>query len=257
MSAARLQRAVADSGVWRDVRVVTTTASTNADLVAAARAGEPSGVVLIAEEQAKGRGRLDRSWQSPPRAGLLMSVLVRPEVTASAMPLLALLTGVALVETVRGVGRLDAMLKWPNDVIVGDRKLAGILIERVDDAVVIGVGLNVSTRASELPVETATSMTIEGGNTDRETLAKELLRALARRYLAFCDAGGGAETVLPAYRDVCVSIGRRVSLHLPEERQVTGLVTAVDDSGALVLRDDEGLETRWSAGDVVHLRAEA
>ena len=235
---------------------MTATESTNADLVAAARAGEESGLVLLAEEQTSGRGRLDRTWQSPARAGLLMSVLLRPPVPAAALPLVPLLSGVAVVETACGVGGVEAAVKWPNDVLVGGRKLAGVLVERVDNAVVVGVGLNVSTRPTELPIEMATSLGIEGGTTDRATLAKELLRALARWYVGFCDAGGAASSVLPAYREVCESIGRPVALALPDGRSVTGVVTDVDDAGLLVLRDQDGQLTRWSAGDVVHLRAD-
>lgn len=241
--------------LWRDVRVVPDTESTNADLVAAARAGEPEGLVLIAEAQSRGRGRLGRSWQSPPRAGLLMSMLVRPAVPVSALPLVPLLAGTALVEALRAVAGLDAVLKWPNDVLVAGRKLAGVLIERVDGAVVVGVGLNVSTSASELPVPTATSVALAGGVTDRESIAKEVLRAFARRYLVFCAGGGAATTVLPAYREICDSIGRRVRVDLPGGASSHGVVTEVDDAGMLVVRDDDGVAHAWSAGDVVHVQA--
>jgi BirA family biotin operon repressor/biotin-[acetyl-CoA-carboxylase] ligase len=254
LSASRLGQ-VADGRPWREIRVVAATASTNADLAAEARSGAAPGLVLFAEQQTAGRGRLDRSWDAPPRAALLVSVLLRPGVAAAALPLLPLLAGVAVVETVRSVARLHAVLKWPNDVLVEGRKVAGVLLERVEDAVVVGVGLNVSTRPTELPVETATSLAIAGGGTDRESLAKELLRALGRRYLAFCDAGGSPDSVLPAYREVCDTIGRRVEVRLPVGEPVRGLARAVDDDGMLVVVEDDGTQRRWSAADVVHLRA--
>jgi BirA family biotin operon repressor/biotin-[acetyl-CoA-carboxylase] ligase len=243
--------------MWREVRVVTTTASTNADVAAAAAAGAAEGLVVVAEHQDSGRGRLDRPWESPPRSGVLLSVLVRPDVRAAALPLLPLLTGTAVVEAVRAVGRVEAGLKWPNDVLVGDRKLGGVLVERTGDgAVVIGLGLNVSTRLDELPVPTATSLAVEGGRTDRESLVKEVLRALARRYNTYVKAEGAPESVLPAYREICETINRRVAVHVPGGEPVTGLAVAVDDGGMLVVREDDGRERAWSAGDVIHVRAE-
>lgn len=254
LSASRIAAAVVGGPLWRSVQVVERTVSTNADVVAAARAGAAEGMVLIAEEQAGGRGRLDRTWQSPPRSGLLMSLLLAPGLRPAALPLLSLVTGVAVVEAVRAVGGVDAVLKWPNDVMVGDRKLGGILVERADDRVVVGVGVNVSTRRDELPVETATSLALEGGRPDREPLAKEVLRAFARRYTAFRDSGGESSSILPAYRAVCETIGRTVMVELPGGDVVTGTAVDVDDAGMLVVRDVDGRRTTWSAGDVVHLR---
>jgi BirA family biotin operon repressor/biotin-[acetyl-CoA-carboxylase] ligase len=182
---------------------------------------------------------------------------VRPAVRPAALPLLPLLTGTAVVEAVRAVGRVESRLKWPNDVLVGDRKMGGVLVERTGDgAVVIGLGLNVTTRSDELPVPTATSLAIEGGRTDRESLVKEVLRAFARRYDTYVKAQGAPESVLPAYREICETINRRVTVHVPGGEPVTGLAVAVDDGGLLVVRDDDGRERAWSAGDVIHVRAE-
>jgi BirA family transcriptional regulator, biotin operon repressor / biotin---[acetyl-CoA-carboxylase] ligase len=254
MLGSRLARDLVRTPPWREVRVVAGTGSTNADVAAEARAGAAEGLVVFAEQQDGGRGRLDRSWQSPPRAGLLMSALLRPQVPGAVLPLVPLLTGVAVVEAVRAVAGLEAVLKWPNDVLVGDRKLGGILVERVDDAVVVGVGINVSTRPDELPVPAATSIGIEGGRTDREPLAKEVLRSLARRYVAFVEAGGSPGAVLPAYRDVCETIGRDVVVRLPGDRQASGVAVDVDDSGMLVIQTPDGMRNAWSAGDVEHVR---
>ncbi|MGZ4466556.1 MAG: biotin--[acetyl-CoA-carboxylase] ligase, partial [Nocardioides sp.] len=138
-----------DSGLWRSLDVVAEVGSTNAELVA--RAADPDvaeGVVLVAEHQVTGRGRLDRVWTSPPRAGLTVSFLLRPDVPAARRGWLPLLTGVALAEAVGEVTGVRASLKWPNDLLAGDgRKLAGILAESTGTAVVVGVGLNVSTTA--------------------------------------------------------------------------------------------------------------
>jgi BirA family biotin operon repressor/biotin-[acetyl-CoA-carboxylase] ligase len=258
LSAARLRVVTGPPSVWTRVDVVERTASTNADVVAAAEAGEPSGYVLVAEQQDGGRGRLDRMWESPPRAGLLMSLLLRPEVPAAALPLLPLLAGLAVAEAVRSVAEVPAGLKWPNDVLAGGRKLAGLLVERTTTGgVVIGIGLNVSTRREELPVDTATSLALEGGHTDREPLAKEILRALGRRYTAYADADGSPDSVIPAYREVCETIGRQVVVHLPGGASVAGAAVAVDDGGMLHVREPDGSERSWSAGDVVHVRTES
>jgi BirA family transcriptional regulator, biotin operon repressor / biotin---[acetyl-CoA-carboxylase] ligase len=250
-----LNRALDGGPVWREIRVVSSTASTNAEVAAAARDGDAEGLVVIAEQQTAGRGRLDREWSSPARAAILMSVLLRPQVDVAAWPLIPLLTGLAVVEAVVGVGGVEASLKWPNDVLVDGLKLAGVLVERVDDAVVVGVGVNVSTRPEELAVATATSLAIAGGATDREIIAKEVLRALARRYAVWHDTGGATTSVIPAYRERCETISRHVELHVPGGDVVQGVVTGVDDSGRLVLRDDAtGAERGWLVGDVIHVR---
>jgi BirA family biotin operon repressor/biotin-[acetyl-CoA-carboxylase] ligase len=262
LSAARLntvlcRRDGAARGLWREIRVVDETGSTNADVRTAAEAGEGEGFVVIAERQHGGRGRLDRQWESPARAGVLMSLLLRPTVPAAQLPLLPLLTGLAVVESVRAVAELPAMVKWPNDVLVDGRKLAGILVERTaDGAVVVGIGINVSTRAEELPVPTGTSIQMAGGAPDRESLVKEVLRAFERRYLAFDRDAGAPDSVLAAYREVCETIGREVEVQLPDGASARGVAVTVDDGGMLVVRGADGVERTWSAGDVVHVRGE-
>jgi BirA family biotin operon repressor/biotin-[acetyl-CoA-carboxylase] ligase len=237
--------------------VVEQTASTNADMRALAAVGAAEGLVVLAEGQSGGRGRLDRQWESPSRAGILLSLLVRPAVPAARLPLIPLLSGVAVVEAVRAVAELPALVKWPNDVLVDGRKLAGILVERAaDGAVIVGIGVNVSTRPEELPIPTATSVQIAGGAADRESLVKEVLRAFERRYVVFRDAGGSPESVLSAYREVCETIGHEVEVQLPDGESVRGNAVAVDDGGMLVVRGADGAERAWSAGDVVHVRAE-
>jgi len=255
LSASRLRRALVDTGVWRAVDVVERTESTNADLAAAARRGEDGGLVLLAEEQTSGRGRLDRRWEAPPRACILGSVLLRPATPPSTWPLIGLLAAVAVAEAVRSVGERPAVLKWPNDVLLSGHKVAGILAERVDDAVVVGLGVNVTVRAAELPVPTATSIALDGGVADRGSLAAEIFRALGRRLAAWADADGAPYAVLPAYREICDTIGRDVTVELPGGSVVQAHAQAVDDSGRLVVRRaaDGGVEA-LSAGDIVHVR---
>jgi len=257
LRAAALQRAlVVPGGLWRRLDVVAETRSTNADLAARARAGEAEGSVLVAEHQSAGRGRLDRCWVSPARAGLSLSVLLRPaDVPVARWAWLPLLAGLAVVSGVRRVAEVDAALKWPNDVLVGERKLAGILAERVDDAVVVGVGINVTTTRHELPVPTATSLALAGAaSTDREPLLKAVLRALAEDYTRWRKADGDPESWLRGtYVERCATLGRAVRVELAGGRILHGDAVGVDTDGRLLVADGDTVEA-VGAGDVVHVR---
>jgi BirA family biotin operon repressor/biotin-[acetyl-CoA-carboxylase] ligase len=254
LSQSRLRHALVDGGAWRRVDVVARTVSTNADVAAAVRAGAPEGLVVLAEEQTAGRGRMDRRWEAPARSSLLVSVLLRPTPPPAVWTLLPFVAGVAVAEALRGVCAVDAWLKWPNDLVVADRKLGGILVERVDDAAVVGIGVNVTLRQPELPVPQATSVALLGGVADRELLARETLRALARRYATWSGADGAPSAILPVYREICATIGRTVTVQLPGGGRVDGRVTGVDDSGRLLVDADDGIAHALSAGDVVHVR---
>ena len=252
---------VVEGGLWSGLDVVEETGSTNADLVAAAAGGAAEGRVLVAEHQTAGKGRLDRAWTAPERSALTFSVLLRPPTaTRAAWGWLPLLAGLSVVGPVRRLGEVDAGLKWPNDVLVaspgGERKLAGLLAEVVGDAVVVGVGLNVSLRENELPVPSATSLAVAGSEvTDRDPVLRAVLRELATRYVAWRDAGGDAEAsgLAADYRAACVTLGRDVTVHLPGGTRRRGRAVDVDASGRLVVAGPDGLDT-LAAGDVVHLR---
>ena len=212
LSAAALSSPLTRPGsFWQNIAVTPLTGSTNADLLAQAAGGAPEGSVLVAEAQTAGRGRMGRAWLSPPGAGLMFSVLLRPgEVPPARRGWVPLLTGVAIASAVRDLTGLDARLKWPNDVLVGDRKLAGILAEQSADAIVVGAGINVSTRQAELPVETATSLVLEGAaRTGREQLLCAVLGELERLYLAWSGrtAGAGESTGPGAASDGAASDG--------------------------------------------------
>ncbi len=237
-----LDRALAPEG-WR-VEVVAQAPSTNALVAERARAGEAAGLVVVAEEQTAGRGRLDRIWVSPPRAGLTFSVLLRPDLPVTDYGWLSLLAGLAVADAVRDRAGVAATLKWPNDVLVDGRKLCGILAEVAEPgAVVLGMGLNVSTRADELP-EGGTSLAVEGARTtDRDTVLRAVLRQLSQ-VLARPQARDD-------YRERCATLGRRVRLVL-SAGDVRGTAESVDPAGRLVV---DG--TAYGAGDVVHLRPEA
>jgi BirA family biotin operon repressor/biotin-[acetyl-CoA-carboxylase] ligase len=252
-----LQRALLrDPGPWTSVRVLDSVASTNAEVATMARAGAESGTVLVAESQTAGRGRLDRTWTAPARSGLTFSVLLRPgEVAAGSWGWFPLLAGVAVAGALGPLAELDVRLKWPNDVLVGDRKLAGVLAERVEDALVLGIGINVSLRPDELPVPTATSLHIEGSTVvDRVPVLLAVLRSMGRLYGEFADASGDADAsgLRSSYRGLCSTLGMTVRAELPGGRVVDGTATDVDESGRLVVRTSGGIEP-IGAGDVVHL----
>ncbi len=236
------------------VEILGRAASTNALVADRARAGEPEWLVVVAEHQTAGRGRLDRTWETPDRAALTFSVLLRPRVAPERWPWLPLLTGYAAAWALRGAGA-DARLKWPNDVTVGDAKVAGILLERVETpdgpAAVLGIGVNVSTTRAELPVDTATSLSLLGVEADRTHLLGEILRVLAEQYDEWHASGGAS--LAAAYVPVCTTIGREVRVELPSGDAVTGLATGLDESGRLLV-ESGAVTVPVGAGDVVHVR---
>ena len=189
LNAPALRRALVRPGsLWSSLDVVPTTGSTNTDLADRAAAGDlPEGAVLVAEEQSAARGRLDRRWSAPPRSGLFVSVYLTPTVPAVRWSWLPLLAGVATATALSRTAGVDTALKWPNDVLVTvdgtERKTGGILAERAADGVVLGIGLNVTLTADELPVPTAASLALAGApNTDRDPLLRAVLRSLEHWY---------------------------------------------------------------------------
>jgi BirA family transcriptional regulator, biotin operon repressor / biotin---[acetyl-CoA-carboxylase] ligase len=243
--------------------VTDVTGSTNADLLARAARGEPEGAVLAAEQQSAGRGRMGRAWVAPPRAALTFSLLIRPQAVPRArhgwLPLLA---GVAVASAVRTAAGVDARLKWPNDILAADAKLGGILAEAAGDALVVGIGVNVSTEPAELPPPgpgalPATSLRAAGSaRLDRASLLAEILADFERRYQAWRRVAGDPERsgLRQDYTRLCDTIGRRVRVELPGGQQLSGQAVGLDLNGRLILRPSSGSELAVAAGDVIHLR---
>ena len=235
------------------VEIVEETPSTNALVVARALAGAPEGLVVVAEHQTSGRGRLDRVWESPVGTGLTFSLLLRPDLPITSWTWIPLLTGYALHAAL--ADRIpEVMLKWPNDVLVGEHKISGILVERVETdlgpAAVIGIGLNVNQTREQLPTETSTSLRVELGETfDRGDLLIQVLGSI-RALLPLLEQ---PEVLRAAYVDVCSTVGRVVDVHLPHGETQRGEVLDLDTHGALVLSTGDGTFTAH-AGDVVHVR---
>ncbi|HYB35626.1 MAG TPA: biotin--[acetyl-CoA-carboxylase] ligase [Mycobacterium sp.] len=243
---------------WRYLEVVDETGSTNSDLLARAAAGEDiDGVVLIAEHQTAGRGRMGRSWSAAPRAQITLSVGVRPgDVPIDHWGWLPLATGVAVVDTVAAEAGVHAGLKWPNDVMVDDRKLAGIFSEVAEPKtlVVIGIGLNVTLSAEEAGDPVAVSLLDVGvAALDRDRLVRRLLSELGRRIVSWRRAGGVDEQLIADYRARSMTIGSEVRAVLPGDRKFIGTARAIDREGRLII-DCAGKSVAVSAGDIVHLR---
>lgn len=270
-----IRRAVAEGsegaeGLYASVEVVDEVGSTNAELLRRAAEGAPDRSVLLAEHQAAGRGRLGRVWTAPPRTQVAVSVLLRPGAVSPALfGWLPLVTGMAIRDALRNVGGVNATLKWPNDVLVDGRKIAGILVEMTTvpgggdfsvrlPAIVVGVGINVSLTNDELPVAHATSLGLAGGVTDRDALATAVLEELSRRHTQWrdCEHGSGStisSQVIAEYSEACSTLGQEVRVDLPGNVVRTGRADRVDREGRLVVVTPDG-EFSVAAGDVTHLR---
>lgn len=240
--------------------------STNDELVRAATGADaaswPELSVIVTDDQRSGRGRLDRVWSAPAGTSLAISVLLRPSTSApefsvDSLGWIPLLAGLAMTRAVRSLG-VDATLKWPNDVLVGGKKLCGILSELLPDAagVVVGAGLNVSIKADQLPVGTAISLPLAGlANPDPDAALAAYLTELQSLYRGFVAAKGDVEAsgLRREVASACDTIGRTVQVHVPAGEPLTGIATGLDELGRLIV-DTNGDLTAVAAGDVTHLR---
>ena len=234
--------------------------STNAVALEAARRGVAEIHAVAADVQTAGRGRMGRAWQAPAGTSLLVSLVLRPRVDGPALATLPLLIGSVLAEVVaahlrEGRDEPDVALKWPNDLLVGGRKAAGILVERHPEAVIAGIGCNVDWRGLERPADLgqATSLAEEAGRTiDRWKLLAGLVGVLDRRYGEW---QGDPAAALAGYRSRCATIGEGVRVERPGVAPLVGRATGIADDGRLLVATAAG-ELAVDAGDVVHVRPE-
>jgi BirA family biotin operon repressor/biotin-[acetyl-CoA-carboxylase] ligase len=229
------------------------TGSTNTDAIAAARDGAPHGSVFFADEQTAGRGRGDHGWISVAGDGLYVSVLLRPQIPASRVPLLPLAAGLAAAEAIRAVSGLNVDLRWPNDLLIGPRKTGGILVEANLESkslpyAVVGIGINVHQRAFPVGLATpATSLDLETGKSlSRQTLLVALLKSLEREASALAD--GGAAKEIPARVEQASTWirGRSVQVHGPQS--CTGVTAGLDEHGFLRVATAVGMVTVQTGG---------
>jgi BirA family transcriptional regulator, biotin operon repressor / biotin---[acetyl-CoA-carboxylase] ligase len=234
--------------------------STNLEAMRQAKAGAAEGLCIIAREQTRGRGRLDRSWHSPKDAGLYFSIVLRPSFEISRLPLISLAAALAVVDAIAKVCRVKVDIKWPNDICIGQRKLAGILAETVETsdgtAVILGIGINLTSSnfRSELS-ELATSIeALTNRPIDRDAVIGDLIKSLSQRYEMLYTEKGCQQTI----RDWCSHSSYaydrhvRVALH---DQSFEGVTRGLEPDGALRVETSEGAVKIVRAGDVTAVRA--
>jgi BirA family transcriptional regulator, biotin operon repressor / biotin---[acetyl-CoA-carboxylase] ligase len=242
--------------IGRDIRVFEETTSTNDLVEKLARDGVKEGAVVFAEAQTKGRGRLGRKWISPPRKGLWFSVLLRPQLSPLAATRITIAAATSLFRAIHGQTGLNAEIKWPNDILIRGRKVAGILTELSAEPdkvkhIILGMGVSVNLIAGDFPPELrklATSLRIETGEKlQRAELAVRILEELDRDYERVCS--GEFEAVADEWEEHCTTLGRRVTIQVGG-RRIEATAESLDDDGALLLRTQHGHLERIIGGDV-------
>ena len=242
--------------VGRDIRVFEETTSTNDVIEKLARDGVKEGAVVFAESQTKGRGRLGRKWISPARKGLWFSILLRPDLTPQEATQLTVASATALRRAIETETELQPEIKWPNDILIRGKKVAGILTEMSAELdrvkhVILGIGVDVNLTATELPPDlrvTASSLRIESGKMiSRADLATEILRELDNDYAKI--RAGDFASLADEWEKHCATIGRHVTVQM-SGRELRGRAESLDDDGALLLRTEHGHLERIIGGDV-------
>lgn len=221
-----------------------------------AQSGSPEGTVVFSEGQSKGRGRTGRQWFSPKGKGIYLSLILRPDLSPAEAPKITLVSAVAVALSMRKVTHLGALIKWPNDILVNDRKACGILTEMSAEVntvkyIVLGIGINVNTAKGDLPKE-ATSLKHETGEEiSRIVLAQDILRELERQYHIFKERG--FKKIIEEWKGLSHTLGEEVKIAC-QGKKIEGVAVDLDSSGALVVRLDSGFTEHVTAGDVVMVR---
>ena len=218
--------------------------------------GAPEGTLVLAEAQAQGRGRLGRSWLSPKYKGIYMSLILKPNILPNSAPVLTLLSAVSICEAIKEFVGLDIQIKWPNDLLLSNKKLGGILTElnaEMDATrfIVIGIGLNVNNERKTLPSGATSLKEQKGENINRIGLLQEILRKLEANYLLFQKEG--SQPIVEKWRNYSLTLGKRVKISCHNEHR-EGEAIDIDTDGGLLIRKDSGLVEKIMAGDVVHCR---
>lgn len=234
------------------LRKLVTTTSTNDEAKHGARAGAPHGATWVTEEQTAGRGRQGRSWVSPRGENLLFSVLLRVDCVPSRLPLVAIVAGLAVRDAVaRAAPAADVRIKWPNDVLVGGKKIAGILVEAITvgrriEAVVVGIGLNVHTRLfpSDIAKRATSVALVSSDPPDRDALLTHVLEGIDHDLHVVLARGLGL------VRSRIEAADALRGLRVRSDSGDAGVAEGIDDDGRLLVRRADGVLTRWSAGEV-------
>lgn len=218
--------------------------------------GAPEGTLILSEAQTKGKGRLGRSWDSPKYKGIYLSLILRPKVLPNDSPILTLLASISICEAVKEVTGIDARIKWPNDIVVGNKKLGGILTELNAETdqihfMIIGTGLNVNNDKNSLFPGATSLKEQKKENINRISLLQEILRRVEINYINFQKCGCGP--IVDQWRSCNITLGRRVKI-VCQKRHLEGEAVDIDTDGGLLIRNDSGLTKKVMAGDVVHCR---
>ena len=252
-----LRQACKDRLIGKEILFFSEIDSTNREARDRAKGGAGEGTVILADSQSCGKGRLGRSWESPPGANLYFSIILKPPICPSDAPQITLLAGVAVARALSGVSGLKCLIKWPNDILLRGKKLAGILAEMEGEGsrvgfIILGIGVNLNWRREDFPANlgvTATSLHAESGKEiSRAAAAAGLFRELEKEYTAFIREG-----FTPRLKDEWNRLswinGKEVTLSLPEG-EISGRALGLDTDGALLLLDGKGKTRRFIAGDV-------
>jgi BirA family biotin operon repressor/biotin-[acetyl-CoA-carboxylase] ligase len=218
--------------------------------------GAQEGTVVVAEAQTKGKGRLGRSWLSPKYKGIYFSLILRPQVLPQECPLLTLLAAVSVVEGVRRKTAIDLQIKWPNDLLVHGKKVAGILTELKAETdgisfIVIGVGINVNNDGKSLIPSASSLKECRKEEVSRVELLQEILRAIEENYTLFKEQGSAQ--IIEKWRNDNVTLGKRVKV-IGRDELLEGDAVDIDADGGLLVRNDSGMISKIMAGDIVHCR---
>lgn len=230
---------------WR-VSVVELTSTTQGDLAHRVSQGDANiGDVIATEFQSSGRGRLDRSFEAAPGTALLFSFYIQPRRIKDDWGWIPLIAGYSVAKTLHAY---NATIKWPNDILIKGKKVAGLIAEIVGEGVVVGIGVNVGMEQEQLPVTSATSLLLEGAvDLTRNQLLCEILEEFEQHFLQWDE---GIEEVIPLYKHLCATLGKEVRIEYPGGKTHVAIAEDISDIGALVL--DDG--THVQSADVIHLR---
>jgi BirA family biotin operon repressor/biotin-[acetyl-CoA-carboxylase] ligase len=221
--------------------------------------GTPEGTLVVAERQTKGRGRMGRLWLSPKYKGIYLSLIIKPKILPQQAPILTLISAVAICEGLKQQLGVEAEIKWPNDILLNNKKIGGILTELsaemdIVHAIIVGVGINVNNEKKTLPYSASSLREIIGQETDRLSLLKTILSCFEQRYLEFQKQG--VKQILDKWRHFSVTLGRRVRLSIRGQKTLglVGEAVDIDRDGSLLIRQDSGLIERVVAGDIIHCK---
>jgi len=218
----------------------------------------PEGTLVIAEGQTKGRGRMGRVWLSPKYKGIYFSLIIKPKILPQQAPVLTLISAVAICEALKQQLNLETQIKWPNDILLNNRKIGGILTELsaemdIVHAVIVGVGINVNNDKKTLPYPASSLKEITGYETNRLSLLQNILRCFEKEYLHFQKQG--IEKILDKWRHFSSTLGKRIRLSTSNKKHgLVGEAVDIDRDGGLLIRQDSGLIERVMAGDIIHCK---